>query len=518
MVSLPIVERELRVASRSKWLYRARRLTALGATILGAFLILTANSASANAGGTIFKIFVGIGFFVALVEGVRKTADCISEEKREGTIGLLFLTDLRPFDVVIGKFAANSIRSFHALLSIFPIIAIALILGGVTGGEFWRSTLMLMNTLFLSLTIGIFASTLNHEAGGSIGLSALFLIVLAGIIPGLHQVAIAYRFAEWTSAISLLSPTITWLHGLDSGYVGSRFWTSLALTHLLAWALLGAASFLLPKTWADKSVAAKADPLATVQPKHERARAKRDAFRRKLLDQNPAAWLGMRKFAGHYPRLTWFAGVPAIICMVVALFVPSAFGFGVMIGVNILVRVLVSSQASLNMSEVRKNGALELVLSTPLTIKDFVKGQRQAFEKLFFLPVIIALIWHMLFMGKLLLNDHGDALLGMGWTIYRMIMLILDGYTAGWVGMWMGLKNPKPAVAFFKTILWGLVGPGVLTIFCIPGLLTDIVLIQIAHDAVIYDFRKLLMAQAGATAHRPMIQAGQGEIPPVVRV
>ncbi|HYE31411.1 MAG TPA: hypothetical protein VEH27_08290 [Methylomirabilota bacterium] len=515
MVSLPIVERELRVASRSKWLYRARRLTALAATLVGGFLLLTSTGGSQSAGGTLFAIFVGLGFFVALFEGVRKTADCISEEKREGTIGLLFLTDLRPLDVVLGKFAANSIRTFHALLSIFPIIAIALVLGGVTGGEFWRATLVLMNTLFLSLSVSMLASTLNHEAGSSIGLSALILITLAGIIPGLHAAAEHVSSAHWTAWLTFFSPFTTWLHAFDARYTAApgAFWGSMVVTHAIAWASLIAASLILPRTWSDTKTAS--EPAQVERNESEATIARRNALRRKTLDQNPAAWLGLRKFSGRYPRLTWFLSIPAAGCMLAAFFLPVEFGYGVMIGLNILLRVLVASQASLNMCEARKNGALELVLSTPLTIKEFVKGQRQAFEKLFFVPVVIALVWHVAFMVKL--AQEANGLLGIGWTIYRMGMLILDGYAVGWAGLWMGLKTPKPAVAFFKTMLWGLVAPGVLTLFCIPGLLTDVVLIQIAHDAVIYDFRKLLNEQAGATTIRPVIQAAPNEAPPIVR-
>ena len=34
------------------------------------------------------------------------TADCLSEEKREGTLGLLFLTDLRGYDIVVSSSSA----------------------------------------------------------------------------------------------------------------------------------------------------------------------------------------------------------------------------------------------------------------------------------------------------------------------------------------------------------------------------------------------------------------------------
>ena len=56
----------------------------------------------------LFCILTGSAVFYCLLSGVWFTADCLSEEKREGTLGLLFLTDLKGYDVVLGKLVATS--------------------------------------------------------------------------------------------------------------------------------------------------------------------------------------------------------------------------------------------------------------------------------------------------------------------------------------------------------------------------------------------------------------------------
>ena len=91
------------------------------------------------------------------------TSDCLSEEKREGTLGLLFLTDLKGYDVVIGKLTAKSMNSFYAVLSVVPILALPLLMGGVTAGEFARMALVVVNTLLFSLTLGICVSAVSHS-------------------------------------------------------------------------------------------------------------------------------------------------------------------------------------------------------------------------------------------------------------------------------------------------------------------------------------------------------------------
>ena len=70
-----------------------------------------------------------------MLTGVRYTSDCLSEERREGTLGLLFLTDLNGWDIVAGKIAGRALRAVYNLLAVFPILALTLFLGGVTGEE-----------------------------------------------------------------------------------------------------------------------------------------------------------------------------------------------------------------------------------------------------------------------------------------------------------------------------------------------------------------------------------------------
>src|SRR5204862_5081466 len=112
----------------------------------------------------LFYTISGLAFAYSLIAGAGLTADSLSEEKREGTLGLLFLTDLKGYDVVLGKLTATSVSSFYRLLAIFPILAIPLLLGGVTPGEFQRMILVLVNTLLFSLTAGMFVSAISQQA------------------------------------------------------------------------------------------------------------------------------------------------------------------------------------------------------------------------------------------------------------------------------------------------------------------------------------------------------------------
>ena len=134
---------------------RARILVAMIAIMIGAaMLISNAIDPQFEIGPTLFWALSGLSIFFCFVAGRLSTADSISEEKREGTIGFLFLTDLKGYDIVFGKVVATSLNSFYGLMAVFPVLAVPLLLGGMTNGEFWRMVIVLISTFLLSLAVG----------------------------------------------------------------------------------------------------------------------------------------------------------------------------------------------------------------------------------------------------------------------------------------------------------------------------------------------------------------------------
>jgi len=140
MTLLPIVGRELRVVSRKRGTYWTRVFSAaLALVLMGTFLGAWSASrqmTGANSGQILFSMLKWLCFVFACGAGMFLTSDCLSEEKRDGTLGLLFLTDLRGYDVVAGKLIAMSLHAFYGLLAIFPVLGLTLMLGGVSGLEF----------------------------------------------------------------------------------------------------------------------------------------------------------------------------------------------------------------------------------------------------------------------------------------------------------------------------------------------------------------------------------------------
>src|SRR3954470_17814184 len=173
MTFLPIVARELRVAARRRSTYWIRfGAAALALLLTGwSFLFLSSVGAASIAGKMLFASLTGLAWLYAVIGGIFKTADALSEEKREGTLGLLFLTDLKGYDIVLGKIVAASVNWFFGLIALFPILALALLMGGVAPGEFWREILGLTNLLFYSLALGMFVSSFMRNERRAAGLT-----------------------------------------------------------------------------------------------------------------------------------------------------------------------------------------------------------------------------------------------------------------------------------------------------------------------------------------------------------
>src|ERR1043165_2532873 len=159
---LTVAERELRAASRRKLTYRGRWVIAAAFLALLIWLGWAFDVfANRGAGPAVFQAFSVCLLVYCLFVGAAATADCLSREKREGTLGLLFLTNLNSAEIVAGKLCANALTLFYSLLAIFPMLALPVLIGGIAFGHFWRTVLALANAIFFGIAAGFAASAVS---------------------------------------------------------------------------------------------------------------------------------------------------------------------------------------------------------------------------------------------------------------------------------------------------------------------------------------------------------------------
>ena len=356
----------------------------------------------------IFAVLTGTAVLYALIAGVRDTADCLSSEKREGTLGLLFLTDLKGYDVVLGKLAAHSLNAFYSVAAVLPMLAIPLLMGGITLGEVGRTALVALNSLFFSLTAGICVSAFSRLAQRAAAGTFLAIWFFSGVIPlcGLLFVLAdpAFPAVPW---FMLSSPGYTYYQAWHSPYTlnPEYFWWSLGLVHGLGWIFLALASTVAPRSWQDRP--------AGVRKLRWRERWKiwshgslkqRFAFRKRLLDVNAFFWLSARDRLK--PMYVWFTLALLACGWLFGLYKLQRdwLNPGILlltaIVLNILIKTWFAAESGRQLAEDRKRGALDSLLSTPLAIRDILRGQSLALQRQFLAPVATVLFIGFLLMWK----------------------------------------------------------------------------------------------------------------------
>ena len=461
MTFLPIVARELRVAARRPSTYWARCGAGLTIIVIGTwFFLMYSERPTQEIALGLFLILSGSALFYCLLSGVWFTADCLSEEKREGTLGLLFLTDLKGYDVVVGKLVASSLNGFYAVLAMVPILALPLLLGGVTPGEFGRMALVAVNTLFFSLALGIYVSTMSRSPRKAIAGTVLLILFFTGFLPAFGEWRVVRGWAPQASwRWSVTSAGLSYYRALDLPYKvrAEEFWWSVSAIHGLGWVFLLLACVIAPRVWQERPAGA--------QLVRWRDRwhwwsygnlAERAGFRRRLLDRGAYFWLAARARLG--PAYVW--GLLGLVACGWTWGLARSRrdwldqGVYVLTGLllNLLIKGLFALEAGRQLADDRKQGALELLLSTPLTVKDILHGQWLALKRQFLGPVLVVLLVFFLFLlvaasDVMLLENAEDRTFWILFWAAAMIMLLADLAALYWVGMWQALTAKTPTRA-----------------------------------------------------------------------
>ena len=382
MTSLPIVRRELTVAGRQPWTYHTRVVAAVLLTILGGVILgMTGNNGPGGAAQLpmlAFKLLSSTAFAGCLLGGLILSADSISAERRSGTLGLLFLTPLGGFDVGSGKLAASGIQGLCSLLGILPILAVPLMMGGVSWSAYLTTCIALLATFALSSSVGLWASARSRSAPAAYS-TALFAILAICTVP----ILIAWMLrglplVPWATA--QISPVEALTNGwaADSVATASRDRSILSSTIALAFAITAtvAASLNLKRTGRTGLGPASED-----RPKPAR-RFRRTPLPRPPARSNPFGYTN--PYALQYIRripsvaaLDWafiLGGIAFLGFQTAAFVLPDRNGaiptfitaMFIAYGLHVVVKIRATLAAVAPWFEEVHQGGLELLLSTPL--------------------------------------------------------------------------------------------------------------------------------------------------------
>src|SRR5688572_2278409 len=248
MQFLSVAGRELRVAARKRSSFRVRMLTSVIALFISGFSLwfVTLFGSRPVSGEQLFFTLSWVAFICACIVGPALTADCVNEERNDGTLGLLFLTNLHGISVSLGKLVGHGLLALYSIVSIFPVMALPALLGGADAESLGKTALVLLVTLILSLLIGMLASTLCRKPWVAAAVALFILVVMALGIP---LAAVALRLnqrTDWSSWLQLLSPSYSLSMASPTAAMlpSNHLWVALGVQVLIALLFFGFITFL----------------------------------------------------------------------------------------------------------------------------------------------------------------------------------------------------------------------------------------------------------------------------------
>ncbi|MEY4386366.1 MAG: hypothetical protein RLY20_1649 [Verrucomicrobiota bacterium] len=469
---LPVVTRELRAEARHAFTYWIRVAGAGIGTLAAASFAFT-NGLRPDQGEMLFsalhfKLQLAIWTLVPLL-----TADCLSRERREGTLGLLFLTPLKALDVVVAKSLAHGLRATTLVLAVLPVIALPLLMGGVSWHQGASAILLDLSGVSLALAAGIVASSFSTSWVRSLIVTAcLTLIFLIGFTNTLGFVFTlsthGFRFAidegeSFKVGLNLLgniSPYYSYQYlmagaPVPGGSLGIKLVATTSTTFTLSLAVLFlsglTAALVTKRNWQQRPP----NPLLEwLRVKFTRPVIARDVLRgwmRHSLERNPIGWLERRTWSGRTVIWGWFAVMISVYSLILtdARYLTHNFsGIHLFMGWTLLASMAMN--ASMSFRRERETRVLELLLVSPLKENQIIHGRVRGLWGQF-LPSIGLLLagWTYLCTA---LNKFPD-------NVGAMFTMLVAFLAVPIIGLYFSLVCRNFLTALVWTILVGLMLP-----------------------------------------------------------
>lgn len=469
MISLPLIFREVTVAARRKRTYVMRFVFGgcLGFMVL-VFLIGQMFARQSQAlGQSLLTSFSWQLVILVFALAPALACGCISDEKKQGTLGLLFLTNMNSADIVLGKFFGKAFDVLLLVLSAVPLLFVPILLGGVSWEQTLGTVLNILSLLLMTLAAGVFCSAIARSTAMAVVCAYVGLVfynVVVIVLPQLKHSTTLLSKAGFLASIpdwlALASP----FYALTRDRLSDILFT-LAFSGAFASVLLAYAIWCLPRHLHKQSFR---EPIGrvlwrrlgpTVRP------SRKSPGNSRSLSRNPVLWL----YFGRSKSRWVIQGIAAIVLLVAVVWVyvqePTriaqggytvAMYFGGSIGTFCLKMLILLYVARSFVTE-KEDGSLELLLTTPTTNRQIVHSKLLAVMGHY--GVWFLMVFGLMAAGALGMGSGAEMramsyyfLNGVVTTLSSVISLVL---VCLWISAWA--KTVMQAITFsiIGTILLG---------------------------------------------------------------
>jgi ABC-type transport system involved in multi-copper enzyme maturation permease subunit len=492
MTVLPVIARELRAVARRTSTYNLR-INGVAALLAVCAWITLNRVVQWNDGSAVFAylhetLFLAIWVLVPLI-----TADCISRERREGTLPLLFLTPLKASDIVLAKGLVHGLTAFTLWLAVLPVLTMPFVAGGVSWRQAVYSILASFSSICLALGAGLLASAVSRThiraliLAGCLGfLFCLGFILATGGVGIVVSYAMGFKgttlFSDLTELKNLyeagttlvLDTNNTWqLAARFNRHILISLGLSAGLSALALWMLFLLVASMVKHVWREPPPSAR---IVWLEKKFCTPVFFRRFFRRWMnweLERNPVGWLERRSWSGRLVMWSWFAVLVSIYTSALenldlyrrVFHVVQCFLAWVLVG-----SMAVGAAGSFRRE--RESGMLELLLVAPLKEWQILGGRVRGLWGQF-LPAIALLLSLWLYCSSFLAPPFAPGVAAAGgrlWVYYSTFLATRAEWPsilffAGTflvlpvIGLYFSLARRGFLSAFLRTLLVGVALP-----------------------------------------------------------
>jgi ABC-type transport system involved in multi-copper enzyme maturation permease subunit len=339
----------------------------------------------------VFQILAPLQMALAVFFSAMLAASAVAQEKDRKTFVLLLLTRLTNQELVLGKLLASLLNVLVMFAAGLPVFVLLSLLGGISAGQIARTGAVTVASIIVCGSLGSTLAQWREKTFQALALFVLLLVlwlalgeaVAAGAIgpapAGIPAHRLAVTISPWQAILEAARP---FANSAEAGSSASIAW--FLIVSAAATVLLNGLAIARVRAWNSSGADERPKKPETDAEKADGTRRVPAALDHRVVWDNPVLWREVR---------TWAYGRKILIVRVtfLAIFALSAGslwrllqspdgvtlakGALALLPLLLLSLVLVNAQAVTALTAERDTKALDLLLVSDLTPKEFVFGK-----------------------------------------------------------------------------------------------------------------------------------------------
>jgi ABC-type transport system involved in multi-copper enzyme maturation permease subunit len=437
---------------------------------------------TARFGLFVFQLFAYMQLVLLIFFAALSGASAVTREKDRRTFILVLMTDLRNYEIVLGKLLGSLLPIVLLLLGMVPVLTLTLLLGGVAPIQVVQAGLIIAATSFVAGSLGGLVALWRDKTFQALALTVLFVVLyvcvirglvvlptLASGIPGLQALvtdSVVESAQKWLDPLLALQSVLEPVTETETavapayGFVGVM---------VLLSSLLNLWGILRLRVWnpSGEPIMQRERPGEEEAEERDRLKAHAAPGVARPVWANPILWREIATRAyGRRPLLVKIAYfiVLALVCYsaLEPLWTggtrPLFFAAYGLVPVAILSLLLLSAQAVTAITSERDGGALDLLLVTDLTPNEFIFGKLWGIcyntKEYLLPPLLLALVYARLGLLATAPPAHPELLASRNLESYFCVAsgeLILLAFAAV-LGIHVALRNVNSQLAIVNAL------------------------------------------------------------------